>query len=459
MLNKTINGYTIKRKLGEGGMADVWYAENALGKVAAIKFLNKEFCANEIVVSRFRNEAKVMERLTHPNIRKVYGCGVLEGRPCIVMEYLEGADLKKKMINGDVFSDKELRRWWDQLVDALNYSHSQGIIHRDLKPANIFITKDGKASLLDFGIAKIEGDGDLTKTGAELGTHIYMSPEQVRDPKRVKAPSDRYSLAVTFVHLLTGVPPYDSNSVSKFDIQMAIVQKPLDMTGVPVAWRTFLQPYLEKDPMRRQVLRKFGEVGDKTETPASKIEVNKRRMVDDKTVVERSVLNKQNTLKKNVNNSCVEEEKTSWHSFWEYRSVWKCIILALFGIAFAVLTVILVALVADVEDVEDVEWLAFIPIVITSLVESVLFFIVIFSEIGDELTNDDGYDQFLLKLFLMILLPVSVTAIVAAVICPLVISIGDGCSVGETIINCVIGLFTGIVPLFLTWKIIERLFL
>ena len=314
MLNKSINGYTIMSFLGNGAQAVVWYAENRIGKPAAVKVLNPDLSLDETNVERFRNEARVMERLTHPNIRKVYGYGMLEGRPCMVMEYLEGADLKLKMKNGERFSDKEMRKWWGQLADALNYSHSQGIIHRDLKPANIFITKEGKVKLLDFGIAKIEGNGDLTQTGVVMGTRIYMSPEQVRDPKRVKAASDRYSLAVTFVHLLTGKPPYDGNSgsVSNFDIQMAIVQKPLDMTGVPVAWRTFLQPYLEKDPMKRPALRPFTEVGNQEKTSANRIDYSRSREMDEGTKVDdKTRVENIRTVEKNWNDdrTFVEEAK------------------------------------------------------------------------------------------------------------------------------------------------------
>jgi len=257
MINKTINGYTIKRPLGEGGMAEVWYAENKIGNPAAIKFLKKKFCEDENVVARFENEAMVMVKLSHTYIRRVYDYDKVDGRPCILMEYLEGDDLKARLLKGERFSDDRLQKWWDQLADALNYTHQQGIIHRDIKPSNIFIDKHDNVKLMDFGIAKIEEYGGHTQTGVAMGTRIYMSPEQVRDPKRVKAATDSYSLAVTFVHLLTGKVPYDTTNSSDFDIQTAIVTEPLGLSALSTEWRNFLQPYLAKKPEDRPELREF----------------------------------------------------------------------------------------------------------------------------------------------------------------------------------------------------------
>ena len=259
MLNKTINGYTIKRKLGEGGMADVWYAENKIGKKAAVKILKSKLCIDEGIVERFENEAKVMVQLEHPFIRQVYDYEQIEGRPCIIMEYLEGEDLKSMLRKEHHFSENALKQWWNQLVDALNYTHQQGVIHRDIKPSNIFIDKYDNVKLMDFGIAKIEEYGGHTQTGVAMGTRIYMSPEQVRDPKRVKGSTDAYSLTVTFVHLLTGKAPYDTATTSDFDIQMAIVQEPLDLIALSEEWRNFLQPYLAKKPEERPVLQHFSQ--------------------------------------------------------------------------------------------------------------------------------------------------------------------------------------------------------
>ena len=260
MQGQTINGYTLQRRLGEGGMAEVWYAENEIGKPAAVKILNENLSRNTQIVERFHNEALVMVKLDHPNIRQVYGYGYLGNRHCIIMEYLDGDDLEALLKSGRHFSDEELQRWWNQTVDALNYTHAMGIVHRDIKPSNLFLDKRGNIKLLDFGIAKVKESMSMTRTGMTMGTLMYMSPEQVKDPKRVGTKSDVYSLAVSFVHLLSGKPIYDSETSSEFDIQLSIVSNPVDLSAVPSAWQGFLEPYLEKDPDKRPALRHFEEV-------------------------------------------------------------------------------------------------------------------------------------------------------------------------------------------------------
>ena len=269
MQGKTIYGYTLQKRLGVGGMAEVWLAENEIGKLAAVKLLLPKFCHDEDIVTRFKNEAKVMVKLDHPNIRQVYDYGEIDGRPGIVMEYLEGDDLKALLKSGKRFSNEELRRWWNQIADALNYTHAQGIVHRDIKPSNIFLDKKGNMKLLDFGIAKIKEGISMTQTGAMMGTLIYMSPEQVDDAKHLGPASDVYSLAVSFVHLLTGKAPYDTNSLSDFKIREGIVYKPLDMTGVPAEWQAFLKPYLEKEPEKRPALRAFETVSPSASEPVA----------------------------------------------------------------------------------------------------------------------------------------------------------------------------------------------
>ena len=259
MQGKTINGFELKRQLGVGGMAEVWYAENKIGKKAAVKMLLPKLCEDTNIVERFLTEAKVTVGLSHPNIRQVYDYGEIDGRPAIVQEYLDGDDLKALMKSGKTFTGTELEKWWNQLVDALCYTHGKGVVHRDIKPANIFVDTDGNIKLLDFGIAKLRDSISKTQTGQKIGTLMYMSPEQVKDSKRIDYRTDVYSLAVTFVHLLTGRKPYDSDTSSDFEISENIVYKPIDMTGVPDKWRNFLLPYLAKNLEDRPALKHFGE--------------------------------------------------------------------------------------------------------------------------------------------------------------------------------------------------------
>lgn len=263
-----INGYILKYKLGDGGMAEVWYAENSLQKPAAIKILLKKFCDEADLVARFQNEARLMVQLSHPFIRNILDYGMIEGRPCMIMEYLEGKDLSARMKSGEHFSETQLVEWWNGLVDALQYTHRKQIIHRDIKPANIFITDDGKVKLLDFGVAKIKDNITVTQTGSRMGTLMYMSPEQVYDVKNLTYKTDIYSMAVTFYHLVTGKPPYDSTRISDFEIQESIVRKDIDTAILPQPWRNLLPGYFHKDAEQRRELQPIGpvnaEAGDAT---------------------------------------------------------------------------------------------------------------------------------------------------------------------------------------------------
>jgi serine/threonine protein kinase len=265
MLNQTVNGYTLHHLLGAGGMAEVWYAENRIGKKAAIKIIKKELALLPEIVTRFENEAKVMVTLNHPYIRQVYDYAMIEGRPCIVMEYLEGSDLATRIKNGQRFNDKQLKVWWNQLVEALSYTHQTNVVHRDIKPSNIFLTNDGAIKLLDYGIAKVKGSLSSTLTGTRMGTLLYMSPEQVKDSKHIDFRTDVYSLAVTFLHLLIGKAPYDTTVHSEWEIQSKIVLEPLDLTKISEEWRTRLVLHLEKEVMQRSNLTAFTLAEERSE--------------------------------------------------------------------------------------------------------------------------------------------------------------------------------------------------
>ena len=204
-----IGKYKILRLIGEGGMASVYEGEHEkLGTKAAIKVLNPILSANKQIHERFANEAKLMASLNHRNITKVIDYEETDTTMAIVMEFLEGEDLSDYIRRKGRVSDEECKGLFAQILPAFGYAHKHGIIHRDIKPSNIYILKDGTVKILDFGIAKIFGEGnEMTQTGTQIGTPVYMSPEQVRAEKGIDKRSDIYSLGVTLYYALNGTPP------------------------------------------------------------------------------------------------------------------------------------------------------------------------------------------------------------------------------------------------------------
>ena len=229
MINTTIGKYKITKLIGEGGMASVYEAEHEmLGTKVAIKVLNPILSANAEIKTRFRNEAKLMASLDHPNITKVIDFDEQPQQLSIVMEFLNGEDLDQKIKRNGPLSEKEISDIFSQTLSAFQYAHEKGIVHRDIKPSNIFILSNGHVKILDFGIAKLFGQGnEMTQTGTQMGTPIYMSPEQVKGDKSIDHRSDIYSLGVTMFFAINGKPPYNSNTDSQFDIFTKIVYEEL----------------------------------------------------------------------------------------------------------------------------------------------------------------------------------------------------------------------------------------
>jgi serine/threonine protein kinase len=234
MINTTIGKYKIIRLIGEGGMASVYEAEHEmLGTKVAIKVLNPILSANAQIKERFRNEAKLMASLDHPNITKVIDFDEQPLQLSIVMEHLNGEDLNQKIKRYGPLSEKKITDVFCQTLSAFQYAHEKGIVHRDIKPSNIFILPSGHVKILDFGIAKLFGQGnEMTQTGTQLGTPIYMSPEQVKADKSIDHRSDIYSLGVTLYFAINGKPPYNSDTDSQFDIFNKIVYESIpELTG------------------------------------------------------------------------------------------------------------------------------------------------------------------------------------------------------------------------------------
>jgi serine/threonine-protein kinase len=255
MINSIIGKYKISRLIGEGGMASVYEAEHELlGTKVAIKVLNPNLSSNAQIRERFINEAKLMASLNHPNITRVIDFDNQSEQLSIIMDLLTGEDLNERIKRKGALSEEEVTSVFIQTLAAFQYAHDKGIVHRDIKPSNIYILSDGTVKILDFGIAKLFGQSnEMTQTGTQMGTPIYMSPEQVRADKTIDHRSDIYSLGVTLYYALNGKPPYDSNTTSQFDIFNKIVYEPLPVSGIDTRWNAMIQKACVKDREQRFV--------------------------------------------------------------------------------------------------------------------------------------------------------------------------------------------------------------
>jgi serine/threonine-protein kinase len=203
------NRYRIIAKVGEGGMATVYQAEDTLlERKVAIKVLRDQYASDPSFVERFKQEARAAAGLTHQNIVSVYDVGSDEGKNYIVMEYVEGTDLKHLIVQGAPFTNARAISLILQILAGVGFAHSHGIIHRDLKPQNILVTSDGHAKVADFGIARAARAVQLTETGTVLGSVHYCSPEQAQG-KPVEQTSDLYSVGVILYEMLTGQLPFE----------------------------------------------------------------------------------------------------------------------------------------------------------------------------------------------------------------------------------------------------------
>ncbi|HLQ29746.1 MAG TPA: serine/threonine-protein kinase [Ktedonobacteraceae bacterium] len=213
LIGVTLGNYTILAPLGQGGMARVYKAhQENLDREVAVKVLPPWFAADRNFVERFNQEARLVARLSHPNIVTVHDASEFSGNLYIVMQLVDGGTLKQRLDQLQALNKQmdvlEANRIFSQLASALSYAHDNGIIHRDVKPVNVLMDRAGRPILSDFGIAKVlAGSKELTRQGAGVGTPEYMSPEQCQGGP-VDARADIYALGVMLFEALTGRLPF-----------------------------------------------------------------------------------------------------------------------------------------------------------------------------------------------------------------------------------------------------------
>jgi eukaryotic-like serine/threonine-protein kinase len=254
--------YRIVRRIGSGGMADVYCAEDThLGRQVALKVLHRRFAQDQEFVERFRREASAAAGLQHPNVVGVFDRGRHDGTYYIAMEHLPGRTLKEIVEAEAPLAQERAVDFGLQILQAAGFAHRHGVIHRDFKPHNVIVDEQGHAKVTDFGIARA-GASEMTETGSIMGTAQYLSPEQAQG-HAVTATSDLYSIGVMLYEMLAGRLPFEGDSA------VSIALKHLSEPPAPIShFRPDVHPALEsvvmaalaKDPARRwQSAEDFGE--------------------------------------------------------------------------------------------------------------------------------------------------------------------------------------------------------
>jgi serine/threonine-protein kinase len=244
--NRVLGGrYRLIAEIARGGMAAVFRAEDTLlDRLVAVKLLHPQFVGDPEFLERFRREARAAARLSHPNIVSIYDVGDDAGTPYIVMELVEGGNLKDRIRQSAPLPDAEIRSIGATLASALDYAHHRGLVHRDVKPQNVLLGEDGRPRLTDFGIAQAMASSGLTRTGAVMGSVQYIAPELVRG--RTALPqSDVYSLGVVLYEMATGRVPFQGET----DLAVALAHVE-ETPATPRALNARLAPDLEATILR-----------------------------------------------------------------------------------------------------------------------------------------------------------------------------------------------------------------
>jgi serine/threonine protein kinase len=250
----TGNRYRVLKRLGGGGMADVFVAEQVqLSRRVVIKVLHPHLARDEEVAERFRREAEAAAKLVHPHVCGIFDYGATEDVVYIVMPYLEGGSLADLIQKNRVVEPARAASVAAQVACALDYAHRRGVVHRDVKPDNVLFDEDGNAVITDFGIATARFHGRLTASGRAMGTPHYMSPEQAMG-KLVDGRSDLYAIGILLYESLLGFPPFDGAdafSVSYKQVHETAVP-PLDVNArIPAVLSEIVMRCLAKQPTTR----------------------------------------------------------------------------------------------------------------------------------------------------------------------------------------------------------------
>ena len=262
--------YELGEVVGQGGMALVYRAtDRALGRDVAVKVLRDQFAEDPEIVARFEREARSAARLAHPNVVDIYDVGQDGPTQFIVMELVEGENLKSLIRREAPLSPARVIRLGRDIAAALEFAHRRGLVHRDVKPQNVVLDMNGRARLTDFGIAQAADAASLTQTGTVLGTAQYMAPEQARG-RGATAASDLYSLGVVLYELATGQPPFEGGpalSVALRHVQEA-PRPPRQLNpNLPPQLEAVILKLLAKEPARR-----FGSAAELAEALAGTLQ-------------------------------------------------------------------------------------------------------------------------------------------------------------------------------------------
>src|SRR3954453_22800952 len=246
--------YRALKRLGAGGMAEVWCAEDeVLGRRVAVKLMGGRFAEDPEFRERFRREAQAAAGLTHPNIVAIFDRSEWDGTPYIAMELVDGKTLKELVTERGPLPPDIAVGLTEQVLRALGYAHRRGIVHRDVKPQNVIIDRDGQAKVADFGIARAGDTSQMTQAGAIIGTMQYLSPEQFEGPP-VDRRADLYSVGIVLYELLTGQVPFDGEAPISIAIKQ-INERPVPPNqlrpGLAPALEAVVLRALEKDPALR----------------------------------------------------------------------------------------------------------------------------------------------------------------------------------------------------------------